>query len=431
MKRILLSIMLISIVSIFLASWAVSGEEPTLVIWCNSVHQQVAEGTRGGAAINLAADFESKYNIKLQWVTIPWSQMQDKILRQLSVPSSDVDLVFLVQDWATPTVLNMLEPLDPFMKDDAISNFKDLAPGMVAAFRLDGSLRAVPYRSNPQLLHYNKAIFAERGITAAPSTFEELIQDARNATYVRNDGAHVYGLGIKPSEDIIDVVRAYGGEVLTNDYQVKCNEPAAVRAIEALRELYTEGVIPPNFTELGSKDYQSLVSEGLVSMVFFGDNYFLRFNDPAKSKVAGNMWFAPIPASQASGLSITPAKIAYWGVGIPENSPAEKKAMAWKFIKYFTSHDAQLKMALNGNGPVRVSVFGDPTFAAQVPYASADKDVLAVASPLLPVFEGTQEVSDIFQEQATLAILGQKDPQPAMDAAAAAINRVLEREGLK
>jgi len=431
MKKWLINI---SIIALFLAlsvSVVALGEEQKLVIWCNSVHQQVAEGTRGGAAIDVTADFEAEYNVKLEWVTIPWSQMQNKVLRELSAPKTDVNVVFLVQDWGTPTVLRTLEPLTSFMEKAPLEDFQDMPEGMVAPFTSEDTLKGVPYRSNPQILHYNIAIFEAKGITHAPTTFEELIEDARKTTYVRNDGAQVYGLGIKPSEDIISIVRAYGGDVLTDNYQVKCNEPATVDAIKALRDLYVEGVIPPNFTELASKDYQSLVSEGLVSMVFFGDNYYLRFNDPEKSKVAGDMWFSWIPAASGTGLDLAPAKIAFWAMAIPKNSPQGKRDLAWEFIRYFSSKDSQLKMALNGNGPIRASIFNDPQFAADVPYASVDQLVLKVASPLLPIFSSTQEVRDIFQEEATLAILGQKAPQTAMDAAAKDIEAVLERAGVK
>ena len=402
-----------------------------LIVWCHSVHQEVAEGTRGGAKINVIGEFKKQFNVELEWVTIPWDQMQDKVLRELSIPTSDVDLVFVVQDWATPTTLGMLESLDPYMKRDPIGDFQDVAPGMVATFTLNGELKAVPYRSNPQLLHYNKKIFSERGLTRAPQSFEELAEFARKASYTRSDGAQVYGLGIKADEDIIAVVRAFGGEVLTKDFEVQCNKPKAVKAIEVLRELYNDGAIPPNFAQLASTEYQSLVAEGLITMVFFGDNYHLRFNDPAKSKEGGNIWFSWIPASAQTGLSVAPSKTAFWAVGIPSNSSPAKRNLGWQFIKFATSKDSILKMALNGNGPVRTSVFENPQYSSDVPYAEVDAKILATASLHLPVFEGTTEVRDIFQEEATLAILGKKGIQEAMDDAAAAIETVVAREGVR
>lgn len=437
MKKLVCALLLTLVFSAFVFSTgeqeqaAAEAEPQKLVVWCHSVHQQVAEGTRGGAEIDITEEFKKQNNVELEWVTIPWNQMQNKILRELSIPTSTVDLVFIVQDWATPTTLGMLESLDPYMKRDPIEDFQDVAPGMVSTFTLNGAQKAVPYRSNPQLLHYNKKIFEQRGLTRAPKSFEELVEFARKTTYTRSDGAEVYGLGIKPDEDMIAVVRAYGGEVLSKDFEVQCNKPEAVKAIEVLRELYNDGAIPPNFAELASTEYQSLVAEGLVAMVFFGDNYHLRFNDPEKSKEAGNIWFSYIPASIETGLPVAPSKTAFWAVGIPSNSSPENRELSWQFIKFVTSKDSILQMALNGNGPVRTSVFENPRYSSDVPYAAVDAKVLATASPLLPIFEGTTEVRDIFREEATMAIIGQKDVQKAMDDAAAAIEVVVAREGVR
>lgn len=399
-----------------------------LVIWCHSVHQQVAEGTRGAAAINVVEPFEDKFGVTIEWVTIPWSQMQDKVLRELSLSRSEVDIVFLVDLWATPGVFRMLEPLDSYQATKPIEDFEGLAPGMVKALTYEGSLYGVPVRSNMQVLHYNEAIFSEKGIAGAPSSFEKLIEVARVCTYVREDGAQVYGLGLKIPEDILAVIWAYGGDVMTLDYEVKCDQPEAIRAITVLRDLYAAGAIPPNFTVLGSADYQRLVSDGLVSMVFFGDNYYFRFNDPERSNVAGHMQVAPIPASEETGLTIAPCKVAFWSMAIPKNGPAEHKELAWEFIRYLASPEVQLQMALNGNGPTRLSVFEDPTYAELVPYAWVDQQIVNVARPLWPPFDRLAEARDIFAEQATLAIVGVKDPEKAMHDAAEAIRNLVSQK---
>lgn len=402
--------------------------EEKLVVWCNSVHQQVAEGTRGGVAANVVEPFEEQFGVTIEWVTIPWSQMQDKILRELSLPSSEADIVFLVDLWAIPSVFRMLEPLNSYQASKPIENFDGLAPGMVKTLTYEGSLYGVPVRSNMQVLHYNEALFSEKGIEGAPSTFEELVEAAKTCTYVREDGAQVYGLGIKIPEDIIAVIWAYGGDVMTSDYEVKCDQPEAIKAIETLRELYAAGAIPPNFTVLGSADYQRLVSDGLVSMVFFGDNYYFRFNDPERSNVAGHMEVAPIPASEETDLTVAPCKVAFWSMAIPKNGPAEHKELAWEFIRYLASPDVQLQMALNGNGPTRLSVFEDPKYAETVPYAWVDQQIVNVARPLWPPFDRLAEARDIFAEQATLAILGVKDPGKAMYEAAEAIRNLVSQK---
>lgn len=405
-----------------------SAEPQQLVVWSHAVHQQVTEGTRGGAAKNLTTEFERQYGVDVVWNTIPWGGMQEKVLRQLTQPDGEADIVFLVNGWASPTALGMFEPLSSYRDRSPIDNFSDIAQGMVETFTHDGSVRLLPYRSNPQILHYNAVILQERGVDGPPENMEQWMEAAKSASYTRDDGAEVYGLGIKPSEDPIAIIRAFGGEVLSSDYTIGTTSREAIRAVEWLKELYEAGAIPPNFSQLGSQEYQNLMNEGLVAMTLFGDNYQERFNDPEQSRVAGNVKPAAIPAA---GGGVAQAKIAYWGAGIPTNSDSDKKDLAWEFLKFFTSQEIQFEMALNGNGPVRTSVFEMDAYVEQVPYASTVAKMLDNASPHIPVFEGTTEVLDVFEQQVVLAITGRKEVAQAMADAESRIQRVLDQEGIE
>ena len=404
--------------------------QTTLTIWGHAVHQQVAEGKRGGAEVNIAAEFEQQHGIKLQWETIAFSQMYDKILREINLSSSQADIVFVLSGWASPEVLNRFEPLDAYMAKVAIADFEDISPAMVRTYRLDGSQRAIPYRHNPQILHYNKEIFAARGIDKAPETFEELLEVAKQTTFQRDDGAQVYGFAADQVEDFAIVIRAFGGDVVTPDLKIRVNEPQAVKAIQALKALFDARAMPPNFASLKAAELQTLMSQGLVVMSIFGDNYFARFNDPEKSQVAGKTWFAPIPPSSESTSGHFPTAAGIWGMGIPKNGPADNRELAWKFMEFFARKDTQLKMAMNNNSPIRVSTYSDENYRKNVPYADVVQKVLPYASPSFPAFSGSKEAERIFLEQVNAAILGRIGVQQALDQAAAGIERVMKREGL-
>jgi hypothetical protein len=57
--------------------------------------------------------------------------------------------------------------------------------------------------------------------------------------------------------------------------------------------------------------------------------------------------------------------------------------------------------------------------------------MLDTASPHIPVFEGTTEVLDVFEQQVVLAITGRKEVGQAMADAESAIQRVLDQEGIE
>jgi multiple sugar transport system substrate-binding protein len=402
-----------------------------LVVWCHAVHQQVADGTRGTTGESATAEFEAKYNVKVEWVPLAFQGMDEKILREINLPRGAADVVFVVDNWASSNTLQTLEPLEQMLKKSPVEEAKDIPEGVWRTFALEGSQRALAYRSTPQILHYNKAIFDRRGISGPPMTIEQLGDYARRTTYTREDGGKVYGLGIKGWEDPIAFVRAFGGEVLTFDFKVKANQPETVQAITFLRDLYKAGAIPPDYLNISDPDYSTLFSEGLLAMTLHGADYNVRYNNPKQSKIVGSALFHYIPAAERTGKKIAPAKIAIWATAIPRNSAPEKKQLAFEFLRFFASKPAQLKLAVNGNGPVRESIYRDPQYMSAVKYAELAATVLPHTRPHLPPFGGTAEVIDMFKTQAAQAITGKKEVQKAMDEAAAAIETILRREGVK
>ena len=303
-----------------------------------------------------------------------------------------------------------------------MSELDGVFPAMRDAFRQEGVPKGVPIRSNPQIVHYNKAIFADRGI-GVPKTFEGMLQDAEKTSYTRKDGARVYGLAIKPAEDIITMVKAMGGSVLSTDYKIGVDSPATIKAIERIKSLFDKGAIPPNFATMDSTSVQTLMRQGLAAMTLYGDNYYLRFNDPKSSRVAGHVGFFAIPGEQSG--SYAPAKVAFWAAGLPKNASEESRKSGWTFIRYLASMPVQLQMALNGNGPVRGDTLHNSEFTRQAPYAPESEIALKHASELLPVFNGTAQVSDAFEEDAVAAITGKMAVTDAMADARAKIEKII------
>ena len=88
-------------------------------------------------------------------------------------------------------------------------------------------------------------------------------------------------------------------------------------------------------------------------------------------------------------------------------------------------------MALNGNGPVRVSTYADPTYQEDVPYADVTAMVLGGVTPELPTYKGTQEINDLLREELPEIITGKKDAQEGLDKVAEKIDRILQKHGVK
>ena len=422
-KRTVLLLMVFALTS-FLSA------QEKLVVWCHSVHYQVAAGVTG-EKINVVSKFEKENNCTVEWVQIPWAGMQDKVLRQASLGKGEADVIMIENTWANSSLLSMFDDLTPYMKNLPFSDKDDIPDDFWSTYSLKKEIKALPFRSSPEILHYNKANFSRAGITEPPKTLEALVADAKKTTFVREDGAKVYGLAVKSDETPITFIKAAGGDIIGPNFEVLINKPEAVYAVSLLRELYAAGAIPPNYLEMTPADYQNLMCQGIISIFGHGDAKYDQFNDPKQSHYAGSIGVTPIPASEKTKMKVAPAKIAYWGAGLPKNGPKQNKELAYKLINYFSLPDVQLKMAFNANGPMRSSTFDDPQFAKRVPYSSVDRIMLPTARTTLPAFTGTSEVVDIIKEQCGLAITGKKGVQDALNEAAKKIESVLKASGLK
>ncbi|KAJ0343881.1 hypothetical protein COL154_014052 [Colletotrichum chrysophilum] len=401
---------------------ALPASAASIRVFANSAHQIAFQGKPDEPGSNLQTLFEKKTGIRVIWETVPYPQMRQTLMRALASSSSQYDVVMVENSWAAPDILDKLLPVKSVAGKDGMKELDGIFPAMLNAFRQNGTLKGVPIRSNPQIVHYNKAIFADRGISV-PKTFGEMLNDAKKASYTRSDGAKVYGLAIKPDEDIITMVKALGGSVLSPDYKIGVDSPATISAIKRIKTLFDKGAIPPNFFSMDSSSVQTLMRQGLAAMTLFGDNYYLRFNNPKSSRIAGKAGFFAIPGEKAG--TYAPAKVAFWAAALPNNSSKQNRKAAWTFIQYLASKPVQLQMALNGNGPVRGDTLDDPEFTKQAPYAPDSKIALKHASELLPVFDGSAQVRDTFEEEAVAVITGNKPVAEAMAEAKDRIKKIV------
>jgi multiple sugar transport system substrate-binding protein len=189
------------------------------------------------------------------------------------------------------------------------------------------------------------------------------------------------------------------------------NEAGMVRMFETLRDLFSRNVLPRNFTSLNQEDVFTLIQQGRVAMAPAIMGRIADFNDPAKSKFPGRIKLAPYPSLSTMKDRIV-ATSDFWSMGIPKNS--KSKEAAWDLIRTLSSKDGTLRQALNGNGPVRSSVYADPRVIQGVPQAAIEASVLPYARPPLPVFGNAQRVADIMTQTSQGVALAMISPQAAV-----------------
>ncbi len=416
------------------AAGSARGQAPEkLVALGHKVHQQIIMGERGGEARNLAEPWLREKGIgRIEWVTYGLDGIHDKLFRETSLPRGSVDVGFLLNSYASPRITELLEPLEEWQGKAPVEDLADFFPNMLKTLTLKGRLYGIPMRATTTFLHYNRAVFEERGIAGPPRTIEEFADIARKCTFTRPGGEKVYGFSVQGTKSevfypLLDLARAWDGDYLTADYRVVLNEPPVVKALTLLRDLLKDGVMPPNFTAHSNTDEVRFVQGGRSAMTVHGSNYHATFNDPKNSKVAGQFAYALLPASQemAGRLEFAPTKTEFWSFVIPRNAPA--KALSWDFIRTLSSRQGIVQMALNGNSPTRASAYNNAQLRAKVPFAELEQKVLRVSRVPWPAFDQVSRAIDILGDEVHRALLGLKTPKQALDDAARAITPLVPK----
>lgn len=395
-----------------------------LNVFAHRVMQNVSLGAAGG---DVTAAFTAATGSAVNWVTFETGPLHDRVFREASLGQSTVDVAFLLNTYATPRVTSLFEPLDAYLESDPIEDFADIFPGLVEAVTFGGQLFAVPFRHASTGLHYNEAIFKEFGVEAPPKTIEEFIDIAKRCTGTRPDGTPAVGF-ILPGvayPEVIAFARAWDADFITQDFKVVANSPAMVKALTAIKELYDAGAVPRNLVGMKAEDANTWMQTGRAAMAMSSMSRNGLYNDPEKSQTAGQIktTYFPVAEELLGKYEVAPAKVEFWSMAIPKNS--QNKDLAWQFIKSMSSKEATVAAALNGNGPIRNSTYDDPRIVEKLPYAAAERQVLAVSRVPLPAFDEAARAADYFKEEAEAALLGMKTPQQAMDDLVARVEPLL------
>lgn len=205
----------------------------------------------------------------------------------------------------------------------------------------------------------------------------------------------------------------YDAPLIDPELRLLPNEAGFERMFTTLRDLYQRGVLPRNWPGMQQEETFTQIQQGRAAMVYSLFGRFQDFNDPQRSRTAGKVKVVPAVAS-ASVRERVPvvATSEFWSMAIPGNS--RNKQLAWSLIRTLASREGTLRMALNGNGPTRVSTYADQRFVSLLPYATIEARVLPHARPPIPSFDRAQEAADMLMQDGQAVAIGRMSPAEAV-----------------
>lgn len=322
-------------------------------------------------------------------------------------------------------LMGILQPLDDLIAREGM-DLDEFYPAAVAESRYEGSCFAIPWTIDDRAMFYNVSSFDAVGLDSnnPPTTWEEVEEAGRKLESFTSEG-HVQRMAIVPTRGnwgFLGWLWAAGGKLLDETgRKVLFNGPEGLKALvweeEWLHRYGGAGAIDQAWNSLGGFE------GGAVAMHMEGSFYagVLIDNNPGLSWRTAN---PPRP----SGLEDEPVT---WsgghGFAIPAGVTGERRQAAWEFIKFYTSHEAQVRLGVGSKGwiPALRSAATDDEFLGELPEMRTFVSLMGYTRfrPVTPF--GDQFYAAVGDTQ-RLLVAGEESPEEILQITAAKAQAVLD-----
>jgi len=330
--------------------------------------------------------------------------------------------------------------LNGLIKPEVIAEF---VPLVIQHGTVNGRLVQLPRHSDVSNLFYQKSLYEDPAKQAAfkekygydlapPETWDQ-VKDQAIFFAAPPDfyGFQYVGKDEAVTGRFYELLVANGGAMFDDKWNPTFNSPEGVAALQFFVDLYNAKAVPAGVPNYLWDDTGLGFASGTVAMDLDWGGWSAFFNDPANSKVAGNVGLIRAPKG-------TSGKRTGWSgshsFSITET--CDNKEAAASFVTFLTDYDNQMVEARKGLLPTRSQVWTDAiaefeasgnTFNAEVMktfQTSMAED--AFTPPLIPEWI---EVSNVLWPKLQAAIVGDMTAQAALDAAAAEAATVMHDAG--
>ena len=344
-----------------------------------------------------APDFEKKTGAKVQVITVPFSDLYQKLLTDFSTKTNSYDATVFDPQWMGDYVPSgYLEDLTDRVQNDTALQWNDIAPffrDFSATFK--GRVYTVPLDGDFQMVYYRTDLLQKDGLQP-PATWDDYISIAKHfqGKDLNGDGKPDFGScwAMKRSAQsywmFISVAAAFlqsqgtkqGSFFDTGNMQPLMNNAGSAAALDIYKQLSKLG--PPDQLNNDVGDSRGLFVTGRCALSLdWGDIGPLAV-DKSQSKVADQVGAVILPGSKkvldrasgqlvdcnsticpyaVNGVNHSPfAAFGGWSGAINKAAPAKVKDAAFAFLSYMSQpaqSSVDVTIGKTGFNPYRTSHF--------------------------------------------------------------------------
>lgn len=391
-----------------------------------------------GAIKVLLPEFEKKYGIKVNVESIPFLNLHEKAVLELSSKSGSYDLISMDIPWTGEfcEAGYALELTDLYNRDKAEINSEDFLQGAWKGLALwDGKVMAMPLAPYYMYLHYRTDKFQEKGLNP-PETADDFVNAIIKLCDKENN---FYGLaaGLKVGANIVGEWSAYyngfGGKTFVdapNDYSCDINGEIGIFTTDLFKSILD--YMPPGILQMENVDRWNSFMHGNAGMVPVFNANSPMFETAEDSKVVGKVGYTHLPIKDENSK----ASLPFGGFSIIINESSKNVEASWTFIKWLTSPEIDqqwIQVPGTPGVPNRMSTLSDPENLKKYPYfkvvLDAEKGGYADGVNYRSRIPEWVQMEDIIGTALSLAISGEKDTKEALDDAAEKVDALLKDKG--
>jgi multiple sugar transport system substrate-binding protein len=389
-------------------------------------------GTGKDSELKMFKEFsEANPDISITFLERPGGGSQDYhdyLVTVFSAKDSTVDVASVDTGAQWPAEFapaGWLDAIDDILPKDIQEK---LMPQMVYQSTIKGKIYSWPWMNDVGVFYYRKDLL-DQASKKAPDTWQEMVQTAQDL----GKPPSMWGFipCFRKDEQLSCNLQEYfwsnNGDMTDASGKITINKPPVVEAIQFAADLIKKyKVTPESVNSMQLDEGRQIFTEGKA---IFHRNwaYVWTLAQGSESKIAGKIAMTVVPQFGPNGKHVT--NLGGWSYVVSNFSKHKEESR--KVIQWFGDAPHQLEKFLSGSGwpPAHQDAYKGDNLAKVPPNIREFMDPyykISLTAHSRPRHPQYRQISEIIQNEAQAAILGQKTAQAAADAMAQQLAPLLQ-----